>query len=93
MAAIVNTFLYSGTLQQVEIPPGTQSIDVHLWGGAGGGGSGRYDGQDGGDGLTTTAGSAGPTGGAGGTNGNVRHHPMQSRCKQDHRLQRLEIVE
>ena len=38
MVAIVNTFLYSGTLQQVEIPAGTQSIDVHLWGGAGGGG-------------------------------------------------------
>ena len=38
MAAIVNTFLYSGTLQQVTIPPGTQSIDVYLWGGAGGGG-------------------------------------------------------
>ncbi len=38
MAAIINTFLYSGTLQQVEIPPGTQSIDVHLWGGAGAGG-------------------------------------------------------
>jgi len=38
MAAIVNTFLYSGTLQQVTIPPGTQSIDVHLWGGAGAGG-------------------------------------------------------
>ena len=38
MAAVVNTFLYSGTLRQVVIPAGTQSIDVHLWGGAGGGG-------------------------------------------------------
>ncbi len=47
MAAIVNTFLYSGTLQQVEIPPGTQSIDVHLWGGAGGGGGGDRGGPGG----------------------------------------------
>ena len=38
MATITKTFLYSGTLQQVTIPPGTASIDVHLWGGAGGGG-------------------------------------------------------
>ena len=47
MAAITNTFLYSGTLQQVEIPAGTQSIDVHLWGGAGGGGGGDRAGPGG----------------------------------------------
>ena len=39
MVAVVKTFNYSGTLNQVTIPPGTTSIDVHLWGGAGGGGS------------------------------------------------------
>ena len=38
MAANVFTFNYTGTLNQVVIPPGTESIDVHLWGGAGGGG-------------------------------------------------------
>lgn len=38
MATVVKTFLYTGTLQQANIPPGTTSIDVHLWGGAGGGG-------------------------------------------------------
>ena len=43
MAAVVNTFLYSGTLRQVVIPAGTQSIDVHLWGGAGGGGGEGLD--------------------------------------------------
>ncbi len=37
MAAIVRTFNYTGTLNQATIPPGTTSIDVHLWGGAGGG--------------------------------------------------------
>ena len=40
MATVVKTFNYTGTLQQATIPPGTQSIDVHLWGGAGGGGGG-----------------------------------------------------
>ena len=39
MPALSNTFLYSGTLQQVVIPAGTTSIDVYLWGGGGGGGS------------------------------------------------------
>ena len=38
MPTITKTFLYSGTLQTVVIPAGTNSIDVHLWGGAGGGG-------------------------------------------------------
>ena len=38
MAAVVRTFNYTGTLQEATIPPGTTSIDVHLWGGAGGGG-------------------------------------------------------
>ena len=38
MVAVVKTFNYSGTLQQAVIPPGTTSIDVYLWGGAGGGG-------------------------------------------------------
>jgi hypothetical protein len=40
MASNVFTFNYTGTLNQVVIPPGTESIDVHLWGGAGGGGGG-----------------------------------------------------
>jgi hypothetical protein len=38
MVAVVKTFNYTGTLQQATIPPGTTSIDVYLWGGAGGGG-------------------------------------------------------
>ena len=50
MAAVVNTFLYSGTLRQVVIPAGTQSIDVHLWGGAGGGGGSDAGGPGGTDG-------------------------------------------
>ena len=46
MVAVVKTFNYTGTLQQATIPPGTTSIDVYLWGGAGGGGgsdTNRYD--------------------------------------------------
>ena len=39
MVAVVREFHYTGTLQQATIPPGTTSIDVYLWGGAGGGGS------------------------------------------------------
>ena len=39
MATVTKTFLYTGTLQQATIPPGTTSIDIYLWGGAGGGGS------------------------------------------------------
>ena len=38
MVAVVRTFNYSGTVQQATIPPGTTSIDVYLWAGAGGGG-------------------------------------------------------
>ncbi len=38
MVAIVKKFSYTGTVQEVVVPAGTQSIDVHLWGGAGGGG-------------------------------------------------------
>ena len=38
MVAIVNKFSYTGTVQEVAVPPGTVSIDVYLWGGAGGGG-------------------------------------------------------
>ena len=38
MATITNTFTYTGTLQQATIPPGTTSIDMYLWAGAGGGG-------------------------------------------------------
>ncbi len=38
MVAIVNKFSYTGTVQEVTVPPGTISIDVYLWGGAGGGG-------------------------------------------------------
>ena len=38
MPTITKTFLYTGTTQQVEIPAGTTSMDISLWGGAGGGG-------------------------------------------------------
>lgn len=38
MPTNVFTFNYTGTLNTSVIPPGTTSIDVHLWGGAGGGG-------------------------------------------------------
>ena len=38
MPTVVKTFTYTGTLQQANIPAGTTSIDVYLWGGAGGGG-------------------------------------------------------
>ncbi len=38
MVAIVNTFTYTGTVNHVTIPAGTESIDMYLWGGAGGGG-------------------------------------------------------
>ena len=38
MVAIVNKFSYTGTVQEVTVPPGTISIDVYLWAGAGGGG-------------------------------------------------------
>ena len=38
MVAIVNKFSYTGTVQEVTVPPGTISIDVYQWGGAGGGG-------------------------------------------------------
>ena len=38
MVAVVKTFNYTGTVQQATIPPGTTSIDVYLWAGAGGGG-------------------------------------------------------
>ena len=38
MVAIVNQFGYTGTVLEVTVPPGTISIDVYLWGGAGGGG-------------------------------------------------------
>tara|TARA_Y100000592_G_scaffold88154_1_gene143600 strand:+ start:3559 stop:4989 length:1431 start_codon:yes stop_codon:yes gene_type:complete len=47
MVAVVKTFNYSGTLQQATIPPGTTSIDVFLWGGAGGGGNGDRAGPGG----------------------------------------------
>ena len=39
MPSDVFTFNYNGLLNTVVIPPGTESIDVYLWGGAGGGGS------------------------------------------------------
>lgn len=40
MPTITKTFNYTGTTQVLTIPPGTSSIDVHLWAGAGGGGGG-----------------------------------------------------
>jgi hypothetical protein len=47
MPTVVKTFTYTGTTQQVEIPAGTTSIDVSLWGGAGGGGGGDQGGPGG----------------------------------------------
>jgi hypothetical protein len=44
MPAIIKTFLYTGTIQEVEIPAGTTSMDISLWGGAGGGGGGDSSG-------------------------------------------------
>jgi len=39
MPTLTKTFIYTGTVNELVIPAGTTSIDVHLWGGAGGGGS------------------------------------------------------
>ena len=47
MVAVVKTFNYTGTVQQATIPPGTTSIDLYLWGGAGGGGNGDRGGPGG----------------------------------------------
>ena len=48
MPDFINTFTYTGTLQQAVIPAGTTSMDVYLWGGAGGGGgSDTYSGAPG----------------------------------------------
>jgi len=85
MVAVVRTFNYSGTVQQATIPPGTTSIDVYLWAGAGGGG-GSDAGGPGGPGaaghhvkktaLSISTGQIGTTlevavggGGAGGSSG------------------------
>ena len=85
MVAVVRTFNYSGTVQQATIPPGTTSIDVYLWAGAGGGG-GSDAGGPGGPGaaghhvkktaLSISSGQIGTTlevavggGGAGGSSG------------------------
>ena len=38
MPTVIKKFQYSGTLQQVDIPAGTTSVDMYLWGGAGGAG-------------------------------------------------------
>ncbi len=40
MPTITKTFTYTGTTQVLELPPGTTSMNVTLWGGAGGGGGG-----------------------------------------------------
>ena len=38
MPTITETFTYTGTLNELVIPAGTNSIDFYLWGGGGGGG-------------------------------------------------------
>ena len=38
MALITKIFNYEGGVRIAEIPHGTQSVTIHLWGGAGGGG-------------------------------------------------------
>ena len=50
MPSITKTFFYTGTVQETEVPPGTISIDVSLWG-AGGGGGGSDQGGPGGRGA------------------------------------------
>jgi hypothetical protein len=47
MPTITKTFLYTGTVQEVEIPAGTTSMNISLWGGAGGGGGGDAGGPGG----------------------------------------------
>ena len=44
MPSFINTFQYTGLLQQAIIPAGTTHMDVYLWGGAGGGGGGDRSG-------------------------------------------------
>ena len=39
MTTVTKTFNFTGTLQQADIPAGTTSIDIYLWGGAGGAGA------------------------------------------------------
>ena len=36
MPTITKTFNYSGQLQLADLPAGTNSVTMHLWGGAGG---------------------------------------------------------
>ena len=36
MPTIIKTFNYSGQLQLADLPAGTKSVTMHLWGGAGG---------------------------------------------------------
>ena len=38
MTIITKTFDYEGGVRIAEVPPGTKSVTMHLWGGAGGGG-------------------------------------------------------
>jgi hypothetical protein len=47
MPTITKTFTYTGTVQEVAIPAGTNSMDIYLWGGAGGGGGGDAGGPGG----------------------------------------------
>ena len=49
MAIVTKTFNYEGGVRIAEVPAGTTTLTMHLWGGAGGGG-GRDNGGDGGSG-------------------------------------------
>ena len=47
MPTITKTFTYTGTVQELTIPAGAQTIDMYLWAGAGGGGNGDRGGPGG----------------------------------------------
>ena len=56
MPTFTKTFNYSGQLQIADLPAGTNSVTMHLWGGAGGcgGPDSAGDGADGGAGHYVT---------------------------------------
>ena len=51
MAIITKTFNYEGGVRSAEVPAGTTTLTIHLWGGAGGGG-GQDAGGNGGSGSS-----------------------------------------
>ena len=53
MSTIIKEFIYTGGVNIADVPHGTTTLTLHLWGGAGGGGGGGGDGGDEGDGGGT----------------------------------------